>query len=102
VEIGNAAVRFEGDLINVLNLINSDWGRIQSIRPVATLLDVRRSIVLGNPGDPVAQWGGPLLPQEDAEGETAILPADPWNVVSPDSQWQMQFGARVTFGGSGR
>jgi hypothetical protein len=102
LEVRGAAVRFEGDLINVLNLLNSDWGRIQSIRSAATLLNVRRSMPLGNPGDPVASWGGPLLPGVDDDGDTVIRPADPWNVVSPESQWQMQFGARVTFGGNGR
>ncbi|MGD2067036.1 MAG: TonB-dependent receptor [Gemmatimonadota bacterium] len=100
LQLGDAAVRFEGDLINVLNFLNSDWGRIQSIRSVANLLDVSRQIILGRPGPLSAQWAGPILPAEDEEGETVFDPADPWNVLSPDSQWQMQFGARVTFGGN--
>ena len=28
----------------------------------------------------------------------ALHPTDPWNVLSPDSQWQAQFGIQVTFG----
>ena len=100
LEVGDARIRLEGDVINVLNLLNSEWGRIQAIRPVATLLDVRRPIYISGPGPLTAQWGGAILPRETGEGDVVPEPADPWNVISPESQWQMQFGARVTLGGS--
>ena len=38
-----------------------------------------------------------VLTERDGESGR-LVPTDPWNVVSPDSQWQMQFGIQVTFG----
>ena len=95
VYMGGATVRFEGDLINFLNLINGQWGKLESIRSVVPLLaecvDCERRVV---------RWGGAALPQRDDDGN--LLVADPWDVLSPQSQWQIQVGARVTFGGSNR
>ena len=39
IQAGGADVRFELDMINVLNFINSDWGAIQSIRSNVPLLE---------------------------------------------------------------
>ncbi|MGD2068509.1 MAG: carboxypeptidase regulatory-like domain-containing protein [Gemmatimonadota bacterium] len=91
LDIGGATVRLEGDLINVLNLLSSDLGKVESIQPVVPLLDA----LDGNAGR-TAQWGGAVLPRRDEGGR--LRPTTPWNVVSPDSQWQLQFGARVTLG----
>ena len=82
-------------MINVLNFINSDWGKIESIRPVVSLLEPidRRE----GSGELISQWAGAVLPSRTEEGR--IEATDPWTVISPDSQWQAQFGVRVTFGG---
>ena len=37
-----------------------------------------------------------ILPFRDAKGN--LITPEPWTVVSPASQWQAQFGLRVTFG----
>ena len=97
LHVPGADLRLEGDLINVLNLVRPGWGRIETIRPVVSLLEpVGRTC-----SDPtrcalVSQWAGAVLPSRTEGGK--LVPLDPWSVLSPDSQWQAQFGLRVTFG----
>ncbi len=92
VTLGAAVVRLESDLVNLLNLLNGDWGHQRTIRSVAPLLD--RAI---SPSQ-VVQWGGASLPVRDSSGDVQL--AEPWNTRSPASQWQAQFGVRITFGGA--
>jgi hypothetical protein len=49
-------------------------------------------------GELVSQWAAGILPVRTGEG--GLRPTDPWSVVSPDSQWQAQFGMRLSFGGA--
>jgi hypothetical protein len=96
IDLFGADVRLEADVINVLNLVNGEWGRILTVPPVVPLLDLDRA----SPSDPLrANWGGASLPVRNDDG--TISPTEPWTVVTPDSQWQMQLGMRVTFGGGG-
>jgi len=96
---GGASVRLEADVVNVLNLLNSNWGTVQTVQPLVPLL----SLSAGDK-DPFqvyeidATWTGGLLPGRDGEGNVVALA--PWTARSPDSQWQMQFGVRVAFGGN--
>ncbi len=89
-----AEVRFEGDLINVLNLLNRDWGNIDTINPVVSLIEPLRRAEQSR----VIQsgWAGAVLPSRGDDG--ALRASDPWATLTPDSQWQAQFGVRVTFG----
>jgi hypothetical protein len=91
VTFGGADIRFEADIINVLNLVNSEWGKIETIRPVVSLIEPlnRRPTAL------ISGWAGGVLPARDEEGR--LVPSNPWSVATPDSQWQAQFGVRVTF-----
>ncbi len=93
--LGATEVRLEGDVVNVLNLVNGQWGRIESIRPIAPVLEECIDC-----GSRVVRWGGAVLPQRGDDGELRV--DEPWNVLSPESQWQIQVGARVTFGGAVR
>jgi hypothetical protein len=99
---GGTEIRLEGDVINFLNLIRSGWGTVQTIRPTVSLLEpVRRSppVRPGSvPGSLVSKWAGGVLPFRDEDGN--LVASDPWLVMSPESQWQAQFGVRVTFGGN--
>lgn len=98
VRLGGADVRFEMDMINLLSLFDPEWGRVQSIRSVVPLLEpVGRAPSFGGPGELYSRWAGGALPAQDAEGNVAA--PEPWSVLTPDSQWQAQFGVRVTFGG---
>ena len=88
-------------MINLLNFINSDWGAIQSIRSNVPLLEPSgRAQSLGEVGELFSRWAGGALPSRDQEGR--LVPPDPWSVLTPDSQWQAQFGIRVTLGGNRR
>ena len=96
-DFGGTEFRFEGDLINVLNAINRDWGNIETVRSNVALIGLdRESGGFGTVGNLNASWAGAVLPNRDADG--ALRPTDPWSIRSPDSQWQAQFGLRVTIG----
>ena len=100
VRLGGAEIRLQGDLINVLNLMSRDWGKVETLSPVVPVMEGCLSCVGGGlgPGEPGVWWGSAVLTARDEEGK--IEAADPWNVLSPDSQWQAQFGVQVTFGGN--
>ena len=95
ISFGGRDLRFEADVINVLNVLNSSWGQVQTVSPVVPLLDL---CDLGCESPLPARWGAAVLPTRDDEGN--LRSPDPWTAVSPDSQWQMQFGMRVTLVGN--
>jgi hypothetical protein len=94
VDALGAEIRLEGDLINVLNLMNRNCGNIESINPVVSLIEPlgRRE----GSNELVSGWAGSVLPFRGEDG--GLKASDPWSIVTPDSQWQAQFGIRVTFG----
>jgi Carboxypeptidase regulatory-like domain len=95
--VGSAQVRFEGDVINVLNALNSSWGNISTVRSNIPLLRVERDPDNESVGSSLrAIWTGAVVPNPEEDGR--LRPAAPWTVRSPDSQWQAQFGLRVTLG----
>jgi hypothetical protein len=96
--LGRARVRLEADMINFLNLLNSDWGLVETIPPVSSLLEPLERIPPA--GELLAEWAAGLLPFRDSEGN--LITPEPWSVESPSSQWQAQFGIRVTLGGEER
>jgi Carboxypeptidase regulatory-like domain len=99
VTMGGAEVRFEGDVINLLNLLNRRWGNIQTVVPNVALLELGpRQVSFSGQPEPTlpARWAGSVLPNRDEDGR--LRPTDPWSILSPDSQWQAQFGIRVTMG----
>ena len=74
------------DVLNVANLISSDWGVRKVARPNALqpLFNTGRNA----DGEPVFDYVGP------AEGEGTFV-----DDVSEFSRWRMQFGVRYLFGG---
>ena len=74
------------DILNVANLISSDWGVRQVARPNALqpLFNTGRDAG----GEPIFDYVGP------AEGEGTFI-----DDVSEFSRWRMQFGVRYLFGG---
>ena len=91
--IGGAEVRFEGDLINFLNLLSSDWGLVKTIPPVSSLLEPAGRVEVV--GELLSNWAAGLLPFRDSNGD--LVTPEPWSVASPQSQWQAQFGLRVSW-----
>ena len=74
------------DILNVANLISSDWGVRQVANPSA--LSPLRVDSFGDDGEPVFEYVGP------AEGEGTFV-----DDVSEFSRWRVQFGLRYLFGG---
>ncbi|MGD8321579.1 MAG: carboxypeptidase regulatory-like domain-containing protein, partial [Gemmatimonadota bacterium] len=95
--LGSTQVRVEADLVNLLNLLNGSWGLVKSIPPTASLLEPYERVPAT--GELLVEWAGGLLPVRDANGNP-VAP-QPWSVDSPASQWQLQLGLHVTFGGGG-
>ncbi len=95
LRVGGASVRVEADVVNLLNLLNGDWGLVRTIPATSSLLQPSERI-RGN-GDLLSQWIAGLLPLRDENGAQTI--PEPWSVASPASQWQAQLGLRVSFGG---
>ena len=90
IPLGEFDVRVEADLINVLNLLNDDWGQLRvTPSPVALLEATERA----PNGDLLARWGGGVLPLRTPDGQ--LQAADPWVTSTPASQWQAQLGFRV-------
>ena len=100
LELGATSVRLEADLLNVLSLIHGSWGRVQRTPANVPLMRLCRLECNGFFAPFPAVWTGGVLPAGDGSGD--LVPTDPWTAVTPESQWRMQFGARVTFGGAGR
>ncbi len=98
MSLGSADVRFEADVINFLNLLNERWGNIQTVRSTVSLIEPTGRVGGGlgtSTGELRSQWAGGVLPSRDQEGR--LTSSAPWTVLSPDSQWQAQFGVSVTF-----
>lgn len=94
-QVGGASVRLEADMINVLNLLDSNWGLAKSTGPTSSLLKPFERNPLT--GELLSDWAGGILPFRNEAGD--FVTPEPWSVVSPASQWQAQLGMRVTFGG---
>ncbi|WP_299367670.1 TonB-dependent receptor [Winogradskyella sp.] len=80
-------IQLSADVLNVGNLINSDWGVVQvpnSIQPIGLVTNPDGSLVLGPDGAPIYTFDGNL---------TETFSAD----VSLLSRWQAQFGVRYIF-----
>jgi hypothetical protein len=77
------------DLINVLNLLNSDWGGVMDVRPAVPLLRLEQPL----DGDLGVFYAGPA--ERDDEG--SLRPVLPYTVDSIESRWQAQLGLRVRF-----
>ena len=97
IPVGEFDIRVEADLINVLNLLNEDWGQLRVTPSTVALLEAterRESETFGGvDGDLLARWGGGVLPLRTSDGQ--LRAADPWVTATPDSQWQAQLGFRV-------
>lgn len=98
IRAGGARIQVVFDVLNVLNLLNTDWGLVRTVNPVVPVLRVDRA----SANDPTAMdiealrafYSGPRT----AAGDGSLRAGLPTVVSVPTSQWQAQLGARVTFG----
>ena len=102
VRAGRGNVQIIFDLLNVLNLLNDDWGRVETV-PDATIpllrLDGRIPTSelppIVYPEDPLqVRYAGPVRINPATGNAVAALPYSP---AVPGSQWQAQLGLRVSF-----
>jgi hypothetical protein len=94
-----ADVRLTADVMNVLNLLNRDWGLVQTAPSVVPILAIDERA--GCPGpfctlDDVllGRYIGPRRLHEATGLPTADLP---YQLALPESQWRAQIGLRVDF-----
>jgi hypothetical protein len=93
------SVRITGDILNVLNLLNSDWGLVQVAPPVVPVFSYDRR--LGCPGTQCT-LGSPVMGTYTGprrrDPTTGLVGADlPYVVSYPDSHWRAQLGLRFEF-----
>lgn len=94
-------VRLElsADLLNALNLLRSDWGRVWEVDPLVPVLDIvdRSERSMSGAVIPTSQalLGYTGSVRRDAEG--ALRPGQPFNLILPASQWQAQLGLKISF-----
>ena len=92
---GSAQIIF--DLINLLNLLDNEWGRIETLTdPTTPLIRFSRRSHSGRgdpvPGDPLSVlYAGPV--RRGTEGAELALPFSP---AVPSSQWQARLGIRLS------
>ncbi len=95
--LGWGRIELELDAVNLLNLLNSTWGRVETVRAVVPLVDPIERGEAG-PGQPpaplISRWSGAAIRAEDG----SLAPASPWTPVPARSQWQLQFGMRLELG----
>jgi hypothetical protein len=103
VHLRDRRVELSGTVVNALNLVNSEWGRVVEVAPrvpVLALAATREGLLPGNPPkvDPrsrtVLRYVGPL---ERDPGTGQLRAALPGVVAWAESQWQAQVGVQVYF-----
>jgi hypothetical protein len=98
LRLRGATVRITGDVLNVLNLLDSDWGLVQVAPSVVPVLRYDRRE--GCPGScsinnlVIATYSGPRRRDPTTGNVVADLP---YIVSYPDSHWRAQLGVRFEF-----
>ncbi len=88
-------VEISGDLLNVLNMVQSSWGRFEDVAsqlPILTFVEFPPEQVGGPPRHGLA-FVGPV--ERDSAGE--VRPLSPYTLDSVASRWQAQLGVRIRF-----
>lgn len=96
-QVRGLRVAATADLLNVLNLLNHDWGLVWEVDPVVPVANFvgRDEPAIGETvGRPQLGYGGEVV----RNPETGRLePRLPHFLMLPASQWQAQVGLRVSF-----
>lgn len=100
IDVGGVRLDLTGDVMNVLNLLNRDWGRVWEVDPLVPLLDVVTRLDQDEQGIPIPTSEALLGYQGGVtrDPQTGNLrPTLPYNLITPASQWQAQIGLRLSF-----
>jgi hypothetical protein len=96
VQLRAMRVELSGTVVNALNMLNSEWGRVVEVAsrvPVLALAPERE--IPGNPTSrAMVRYVGPVERDPDTGRLRAALPGV---VVGPESQWQAQVGVQLFF-----
>lgn len=96
-QVRGLRVAATADVLNVLNLLNHDWGLVWEVDPVVPVVNFvgRDEPAIGETvGRPQLGYGGEVV----RNPETGRLePRLPHFLMLPASQWQAQVGLRVSF-----
>ena len=88
--IGGQNFEITLDIENLLNLLSSDWGKVQSVsRGADNFLDFRGYDAQGKPRV--------TLDPSDSNGDGVITQEDSYSFLTTSSRWQMQLGFRYNF-----
>jgi hypothetical protein len=99
VSLPLGGVRITGDILNVLNLLNAEWGLVQVAPPVVPIFRYDRRLScpglecrISNPV--IGDFTGP----RHRDAESGEIVADlPYVLSTPDSHWRAQLGIQVQF-----
>jgi hypothetical protein len=102
IRAGSGSVQVIFDVLNVLNMLNNDWGRVETVTdPTIPMLSFRgRTADCPGECDPTPQdpmsvnYAGPVRINPETGNAMAALPL---SAAVPASQWQAQLGLRVSF-----
>lgn len=96
VRVRGARVRVIAEVMNLLNLLDDEWGLVHDVVPRVPVLAFshREELPVGIPGEQVAYYAGPLA-RDAATGH--IAPALPYTPAYPESHWRAQLGFRFDF-----
>ncbi len=99
VTLGRYQLQLTGSVLNVLNLIDDEWGRVVYVPPLVPILALgqRETRPIGYiipDSRPSLNYVGPVARDPV---ENRLRAALPHTVLVPESQWQAQVGLRLTF-----
>ncbi|HEU4882107.1 MAG TPA: hypothetical protein VFT45_07680, partial [Longimicrobium sp.] len=103
VQLRRMRLEVQGTVVNALNLLNSEWGRVVEVAPRVPVLALgpqREGVIPGNPptvdrlSRATVRYVGPLARDPETGALRAALPGI---VLGPESQWQAQVGVQVSF-----
>jgi hypothetical protein len=103
VRLSGGRVELSGTVVNALNMLNSEWGRVVEVAPRVAVLALgatRQGVIPGNPPtiDPKSRttlrYVGPVARDPETGRLRAALPGI---VVPSESQWQAQVGVQIHF-----
>jgi len=97
--LGDYRVELTGSMLNVLNLLNDEWGRVVHVPPLVPVLALAqrqtRPIGIIIPDSrPGLRYVGPVVRDEEEGRARAGLPH---TYLVPESQWQAQVGIKISF-----
>ena len=99
IPVGGGTVRIVADLMNVLNLLDPEWGLVHVVPPVVPIYEISRrsacpGLTCSSDNPLIGTYVGPRERDPETGLSRAALPYIP---AFPESVWRAQLGVRVSF-----